>query len=727
MGQVIGTQVYFWRPMEFTIRRCLLLGALVLTFLPLSVSAGKLEKAFAALNEHNYFLARDLFRKEVRKHPAAAWYGLSLIHGRANNPFYQLDSAYAFIQRADAAFSMAPDKERIAVGEVGVNGVAIKAQKEHIYSIAWDQAKSVNTIASYDRFIGTYYQSAHVADAKLVRDHIAFQEARTTNTAAAFETFIERYPDGKDVYEARSRLQEAVFREAVPNGTITEYERFLSEHSGSPYVRKAEDEIFRLSTPHRTPTELHGFIASNPKNPNVADAWRAIYDQYTRDLSAGAITQFLKDYPDYPFINELTADYRTASMVLYPFRKEGKWGYINEEGVEQVKALYDLAEPFVGGQALVGVGDRVGTINKMGREVVEVQYDDVLDPSEGLVTVDRAGHVGVVDRGGRLVVPMDFEDVGEFRNGIAYAQKDGRYGYINAAGEVVVPFQYEKAGTYQNGLAVVTQNGLNGVIDAKGAVVIPFDYEWIEGFAQPVSRVRKGAHMGVISPFGDMLVPVEHDHVGVFNNGLALVVDGTKCGYVDEQGGLAIPMHYEANEGTLGWGDFHNGIAKVMVAGKFGCIDTKGAKVLPPQYTDIGIAVSGVLPVKKKTKWAYLNRSGAALSEFKYDQAWELRQGFGRVKVGELFGLVDSTAKEVVAPRFTGISDVQHNVLIATLNGKVGVVDLHGEERIPLLYDAVELMDARTAKVTRREELAYIRLSDGLFIWKEEGFDVLPE
>ncbi|MCC7502901.1 MAG: WG repeat-containing protein [Flavobacteriales bacterium] len=713
--------------MELSVRRCLLQGSLVLSLLPLSVSAGKLEKAFAALSEHNYFLARDLFQKEVRKHPAAAWYGLSVIHGRDNNPFYQLDSAYAFIQRADVAFSMAPDKERVAVGKVGVTGAAIEAQKEHIYGIAWDQAKSVNSIASYDRFITTYHQSARVADARAIRDHIAFQEARTTNTAAAFQTFIKRYPEAKDVYEARSRLQEAVFREAVPNGTITEYQRFLSEHPDSPYVRKAEDEIFRLSTPHRTPMELHGFIASNPKNPNVPDAWRAIYDQYTRDLSAGAITQFLKDYPDYPFINELTADYRTASMVLYPFRKDGKWGYINEEGVEQVKALYDLAEPFAGGQALVGVGDRVGTINKMGREVVEVQYDDVLDPSEGLITVDRAGHVGVVDRGGRLVVPMEYEDVGEFRNGIAYAEKEGRYGYINVAGEVVVPFQYEKAGTYQNGLAVVVQNGQSGVIDAKGGVVIPFEYDWIEGFALPVSRVRKGARMGLVSPFGDMLLAVEHDHVGVFNNGLALVVDGTKCGYVDQQGGLAIPMQYEANEGTLGWGDFHNGIAKVMVAGKFGCIDTKGAKVLAPQYTDIGIAVSGVIPVKKKTKWGYLNRAGAALSEFKYDQAWELRQGFARVKIGELFGLVDSTAKELIAPRFTGLSDVQHNMLIATLYGKMGVIDLLGKERIPLLYEAAELMDARTVKVSRSGKLAYVRLSDGQFIWKEEGFDVLPE
>ena len=154
--------------MEGIVRSRVRVWSLVFVLAATDVSAGKLEKAFEALQQHNYFLARELFHKEVGKHPSAAWYGLSVIHGRDNNPFYQLDSAYAFIQRADAAYSMAPDKERTTVGEVGVDGGAIETQKEHIFSIAWDQATGVNTIAAYDGFITTYYQSGHVADARLV-------------------------------------------------------------------------------------------------------------------------------------------------------------------------------------------------------------------------------------------------------------------------------------------------------------------------------------------------------------------------------------------------------------------------------------------------------------------------------------------------------------------------------------------------------------------------------
>ncbi|HRH39269.1 MAG TPA: hypothetical protein PK760_13045, partial [Flavobacteriales bacterium] len=74
--------------------RAFAVALVVLTSLP--VLAGKLEKAFAAIEVHNYFLARQMLLKQVKKHPAAAWYGLSVISGRANNPFFHVDSCYGF-------------------------------------------------------------------------------------------------------------------------------------------------------------------------------------------------------------------------------------------------------------------------------------------------------------------------------------------------------------------------------------------------------------------------------------------------------------------------------------------------------------------------------------------------------------------------------------------------------------------------------------------------------
>ena len=685
--------------------------------------AGPLQKAFQALEVHNYFLARELFRKQVKKHPAAAWYGLSVISGRANNPFFSVDSCYSFAMRADAAFTAAPDKERLYIGKNGVDHAAIEAQKAHAFGLAWDVAKSVNTIASYDRYINTYLQSPHVAEATLIRDHLAFRKAREQNTSSAYLTFIETYPSAHEVYEARNRFNEAVYRETTADRSVVSYTTFIEQHAESPYVRQAEDEIFRLETPGRTAAEYKAFIARHPRNHRVNDAWRAIYEQYTRDLSTNTITRFLQEFPDYPFVEELVGDYQAASLFLLPFRQDGKWGFIDDKGTERVKAQYEWVEPFEGGQALVGLNGRTGTINRGGRVVVPVEFDDVSDPAEGTSTVERAGKVGAVDRSGELVVPMVFSEVGEFSGGLAYAAGEEKYGYINARGEVVIPFQFVSAGTFHNGIAVVETDTGFGAIDMRGSIVVPPQYEWVEGFEEPLSRVRKDGRVGLISSFGDVVLPLNYTHVGPFVDGLALVVENNKCGYVDGRGQLVVPLEYEAPEGVTSFGDFRNGRAEVQSTGKRCLINAKNERVFPCQFTDIGPATGALVPIRKKGKWGYASNKGTVVFDNKYDMAWEMLRGMARVKSGELMGLIDSTGKEVVPPRYKDINETPFGTFIVKSDAGSGLIDRTGRELIAPGYAMVAPMDARIVKVERNERFGYIDLIEDRFIWKEAGFD----
>ena len=237
--------------------------------------------------------------------------------------------------------------------------------------------------------------------------------------------------------------------------------------------------------------------------------------------------------------------------------------------------------------------------------------------------------------------------------------------------------------------------------------------------------------MGVISQFGDVVLPVKHGHMGAYNEGLALVMDKGKCGYVDATGRFIVPQQYTMPEGTpTAWGDFHNGVARVLVGDKMGLINTKGDRVLPAQYNDIGVFESGVVPVKKKNKWGYMGRSFTALVEPRYDAAWEMHGGHARIKVGQLFGLVDSTGREVVAPQYTLLADPTKGMLVAAGSGGEGLIDVTGKVRIPFNFDEVEVVDHAIVRVARGtgagvadKKWAYLRLDNGQYIWKEEGFD----
>src|SRR5690606_18117652 len=174
-------------------------------FIVLPVPAN-LKKAFEALEVHNYFQARELFMKHTKKRPAIAFYGLSVISGRDNNPFFDPDSAYHFIMRVDTAYTRADDRDRKRAAKFGVDHDAIEAQKQHVFESTWATAEAANTVEAYDRYVRSFKGSHRMAEAIARRDRLAFQRAREENTSAAYQYFLNNFPEAKEVYEARSRL-----------------------------------------------------------------------------------------------------------------------------------------------------------------------------------------------------------------------------------------------------------------------------------------------------------------------------------------------------------------------------------------------------------------------------------------------------------------------------------------------------------------------------------------
>ncbi len=287
----------------------------------------------------------------------------------------------------------------------------------------------------------------------------------------------------------------------------------------------------------------------------------------------------------------------------------------------------------------------------------------------------------------------------------------------------MIPFQFRSAGTFHNGLALVEQQSGFGVIDRQGGVVLPMEYEWVEGFEGHRSRLRKAGRMGLVSEFGDRVLQPVHDHIGTFNDGLAMVVTNGKCGYVDTTGRFVIPQEYEANTDVAAWGDFRGGLAEVQLQGKRGLINTRNERIVPCQYVDIGGTNGPFFPVKKKAKWGYMDRKGNTVIEAKYDQAWDFAGGLARVKVGDAFGALDSTGKEIIPVRFASLMDADHGHIVAGESDGVGLLDITGKVVIPALYDSVELVNERIAKVEIDEKFGYLRLADRQFIWKEKGFE----
>ena len=114
---------------------------------------------------------------------------------------------------------------------------------------------------------------------------------------------------------------------------------------------------------------------------------------------------------------------------------------------------------------------------------------------------------------------------------------------------------------------------------------------------------------------------------------------------------------------------------------------------------------------------------------YKYDLAWEPKNGYARVRSGALFGMIDSTGKVVIAPEHEKMTDADPSgTVVVTKAGRTGVINTTGAVLVPLEYDAAELIPSamgspvRLVKLTRNKLLAYYRIDTAKFIWKEAGF-----
>ena len=118
-------------------------GIFLLIFLAGSLSAGKLDKAFEALQVCNYFKAKALFEKSYKKDTAGAGYGLSIIFLRQDNPFHEPDSAYKYVLTAEKSFARLDEKKKAKLFALGVDSMEIREQKEKVSLLFFEKSKEL--------------------------------------------------------------------------------------------------------------------------------------------------------------------------------------------------------------------------------------------------------------------------------------------------------------------------------------------------------------------------------------------------------------------------------------------------------------------------------------------------------------------------------------------------------------------------------------------------------
>lgn len=164
---------------------------------------------------------------------------------------------------------------------------------------------------------------------------------------------------------------------------------------------------------------------------------------------------------------------------LRAIRKDGKFGFIDDEGRLRIANRYDAVKPFTASRAAIRIGDKWGFIDRREKLVVQPIYDQVEDFHGSYAIVTRDGHSGIIDAEGKIVLPVRYDEVLRNEYDRFLIRDEGQYGLADSSGSLIIHPRYDGLTDTGNGYVVVTRNHLSGVLTLRGVSTIPMVYDQV--------------------------------------------------------------------------------------------------------------------------------------------------------------------------------------------------------------------------------------------------------
>jgi hypothetical protein len=688
-------------------------GTLFIVFLISNSSfASKIDKAFSCLNEMNYFEAKKLFYESFKKKPVPSSYGLATIFYRRDNPFHNIDSAYRYVTIAEVGYTSMTIEDQTKFGLYGMTYDSILVLREKIGSYYYQIALSKKSENALTEFMEKYPWSKENKLSLVQRDSLIFEKAIKINKSTYYDSILNNYPTIKFKNELRDRFELTFFSEQTNSGTITDYVRFINQNPTSKYLQESMDALFRLETQSNTIEDYARFIQLYPNNSNVEKAWRKLYSLYMIEFSEDRIKKFKKEYPNYPFKDDLKRDQDLSKLALYPFKRGKLFGWMNQKGIEIYTPEFENLNLYSEGLALAQKNGLYGYVDKLNNVVIPFQFDLGSDFMFGRAIVEKGGKSGVINRAGKYILPLEFNELGQYSDGLIYGTKDSLYAYYDLMGRQVVESKYSDVFAFEKGKAKVVIYGKEAFMDTSGTYISEPMHQEIFYFNDSILVYRDSLLYGLKTIRNRVILKPTYNYISPLVGNRAIFVLNNKIGYIDEQGKKVIKNTFDLIPNYKQLCMFHDGYARVRIKGKYCLIDKFGNYVLKPEYQGLG-DVSKLISFTKGKQWGYINIEDKSVSILPiFDYASSYHYGLAIVDVKSLQGVINEKAKWIIPAIFTSISLIAENFYLVSNGAKFGLYSLSGDQLISLDYDQIRLLNKDLLILHKGDEIHYYNLID---------------
>ncbi len=387
---------------------------------------------------------------------------------------------------------------------------------------------------------------------------------------------------------------------------------------------------------------------------------------------------------------------------LYLVKVGDKYGFQTINGKRVIPAIYDYAEPFSEGLALVKFEPQKMLIDTMGNLKPLSAYPG--DPTIRLdwgyrhsgkpIIVTTWKTIAFINPEGKKVLFVPYQDAESFKGGRAKVYKGDKFNYIDKKGNLLGEWQ-EIPDDYH----VAEHNGKFGYINKNNRLVIPYKFDYGYDFHNGIAKVRIGNKWGYINKQGDLITDL-FDEISDFEDGIAITRQGNKYAIINQDG--QVISH---------WFDhiypFHQGIARVKNDGKYNFINKAGKLISSQWFEDADDFYEGLAKIKLNGKWGFINTEGKIVVKPQYDWASSIVGGIAKVSKDGKYTLINNQGQQIT-DWFDRIFFFSEGLAVVAKDGKWGYIDINGHIVIPLQYDRAYAFTDGKALVINGDKQFYI-------------------
>lgn len=313
--------------------------------------------------------------------------------------------------------------------------------------------------------------------------------------------------------------------------------------------------------------------------------------------------------PSYDDVGDMIGPLTTANA-------NGKWGYINMDGVFQIPAIYKQAYEFVDSKAIVQTFDNVWQIiDNKGALISELNHESINQPNHGVATFKNGEYMGLIDSVGKVLLEAKYKNILPVdpntwivKEGSIYSiinaqgeklsseydriyrpyndryrvKLNKKYGYLNAADYTVIgQIEYDKASDFKSKNTVVFKNNQYSLVSKELTEIMNLPYDKIEYIEEDMWKYKQNGKWGLVTSDGQAVSSAKFDLLNRFSDGLVAFSIDELWGYANKIGLKSIPAKYK-----LVW-DFHDGRARVIDNRGVGFIDKKGDMVVNDIFFEV--------------------------------------------------------------------------------------------------------------------------------------------